>query len=495
MQSGRFLNLKYVQFTTFLKLKKVANIVESKTKKCETFQVKGLPMLKRKIYENMLHWKKESNGSTALLIEGARRVGKSTIAEEFAKREYSSYMLVDFTRVTEEFKLMFLDLRTDLDSLFLYLSAYSGVKLVPRKSLVIFDEIQRFPQAREAIKHLVADGRYDYLETGSLISLKENVADILLPSEEECIEMHPLDFEEFLWAAGEGPLAQMVRLFRGKLSPMPDELHRKAMRLWNEYMLVGGMPQAVSAYFPGRGLDKADKAKRLIIKLYRDDIEKYGGLAAKRIKAVFDATPGLLSKHEKKLVYSEVEEGSRARDFATAFTWLDEASVANICTLASDPSLGLALSADSSVLKCYIADTGLLSTMAFSTNPGQAPQVYSQVLLGESGVNNGMLMENAVAQQLVAQGDDLYFYSKASSEKAERMEIDFLIVRPFADAAGKPRVWPVEVKSGVRYSAKSLEKFRNKFGKRVGGEIVLHPKQLKVDGNRQFLPLYMSFCL
>lgn len=452
-------------------------------------------MLNRKIYDEMLKWKTESNGKTALLIEGARRVGKSTIAEEFAKQEYSAYLLIDFTRVTEEFKQTFLDLRSDMDSLFLYLSAYSGVTLKPRESLIIFDEIQRFPQAREAIKHLVADGRYDYLETGSLISLKENVADILLPSEEESLKMNPLDFEEFLWAAGEEALARMVRLCRNKLTPLPDDLHRKAMRLWNEYMLVGGMPQAVSAYFPNRDLNKADKAKRLIIKLYRDDIEKYGGLAAKRIKAVFDAAPGLLSKHEKKLIYSEVDENSRARDFATAFTWLSEAAMTNICTLASDPSLSLALSADDAVVKCYIADTGLLSTMAFSASPGQTPQIYRQVLLGDAGVNNGMLMENAVAQQLAAQGDELYFYSKASSDKAERMEIDFLILRPYADAAGKPRVWPVEVKSGKRYSAKSLEKFRAKFGKQIGGEIVLHPKQLKADGNRAFLPLYMSFCL
>lgn len=452
-------------------------------------------MLNRKIYNEMLKWKTESNGKTALLIEGARRVGKSTIAEEFAKQEYSAYLLIDFTRVTEEFKQTFLDLRSDMDSLFLYLSAYSGVTLKPRESLIIFDEIQRFPQAREAIKHLVADGRYDYLETGSLISLKENVADILLPSEEESLKMNPLDFEEFLWAAGEEALTRMVRLCRNKLTPLPDDLHRKAMRLWNEYMLVGGMPQAVSAYFPNRDLNKADKAKRLIIKLYRDDIEKYGGVAAKRIKAVFDAAPGLLSKHEKKLIYSEVDENSRARDFATAFTWLSEAAMTNICTLASDPSLSLALSADDAVVKCYIADTGLLSTMAFSASPGQTPQIYRQVLLGDAGVNNGMLMENAVAQQLAAQGDELYFYSKASSDKAERMEIDFLILRPYADAAGKPRVWPVEVKSGERYSAKSLEKFRAKFGKRIGGEIVLHPKQLKVDGNRAFLPLYMSFCL
>lgn len=452
-------------------------------------------MFRRKVYEQLVSWKRESAGSSALLVEGARRVGKSTIVEEFARNEYDSYVLIDFSLVTDDFKRTFLDLRTDLDGFFLYLSAAYGASLVRRRSLVVFDEVQLFPQAREFIKHLVADGRYDYVETGSLISIKENVKDILIPSEEESLRMHPMDFEEFLWAMGEEALAQLMRLSFERGTGLPDGLHRKASRLWREYMLVGGMPQAVEGYLPDRDMVAADRAKRLVLKLYRDDIEKYGGLPAKRIKAVFDAIPGQLSKHEKKLIYTQVSRGSRSRDFMTAFSWLKEAATVNLCTLSEDPSLGLALSEDDTTVKCYLADTGLLSTMAFSGSGKAMPEVYRQVLLGDASVNEGMLAENAVGQQLVASGHDLHFYAKASADVAERMEVDFLIVSPFPDAAMKPRVSPIEVKSGKRYSLVSLGKFGAKFGKRVGVEYVLHDRPPRVEGNRRFLPLYMAHLL
>ncbi|MBP3885161.1 MAG: ATP-binding protein [Olsenella sp.] len=452
-------------------------------------------MFKRKAYERLLAWKEESAGASAMLVEGARRVGKSTTVKEFARAEYDSYVIIDFSLATDDFKQAFLDLRTDLDGFFLYLSAAYGVTLVPRKSLVVFDEVQLFPPAREFIKHLVMDGRYDYVETGSLISIKQNVKDILIPSEEESFRMHPMDFEEFLWAMGEDALANLIRSSFERGAGLPADIHRKASRLWREYMLVGGMPQAVDAYLPGRDMAAADHAKRLVLKLYRDDIEKYGGLAAKRIKAVFDSIPGQLSKHEKKLVYTQVERGSRSRDFMTAFSWLKEAATVNLCTLSEDPSLGLALSEDDTTVKCYLADTGLLSTMAFSSTADGMPEVYRRVLLGDAAVNEGMLAENAVAQQLVASGHELYFYAQASKEAAERMEIDFLTVSPFPDAAMKPRVSPIEVKSGKRYTLVSLGKFRQKFGRRVGVEYVLHDRPLEIDGNRHLLPLYMSFCL
>ena len=452
-------------------------------------------MFRRKAYDKLVEWKRSSGGHTAMLIEGARRVGKSTIAEEFARNEYNSYALVDFTKVGDEFRRTLLDTRGDLDSFFLYLSAMLGVTLTERKSLVIFDEVQLFPPAREFIKHLVADGRYDFIETGSLISLNENVKGILIPSEEESMKMGPLDFEEFLWAMGEEALAQMITNSFASGSPLPDSLHRKASRLWREYVLVGGMPQSVTAYAPNSDMAAADRAKRMVLKIYREDIEKYGGTAAKRIRAVFDAIPGQLSKHEKRLVYTQVENGSRSRDFMTAFSWMREAATVNLCTLAEDPSIGLALSADDATVKCYMADTGLLSTMAFSASGSALPEVYRQVLLGADGVNEGMLAENAVAQQLTASGHDLYFYSKSSSIREERMEIDFLIIRPYPDAAMKPRVSPVEVKSGKRYSTVSLDKFHAKFTQRAGEEYVLHPRQMSQDGIRRFLPLYMSFCL
>lgn len=445
--------------------------------------------------ERLLSWKAESRGSTALLVEGARRVGKSTAVEEFARSEYEAYVLVDFTRVTESFKQTFLDTRSDLDSFFLYLSAEFGVALRERETLVIFDEVQAFPRAREFVKHLVADGRYDYIETGSLVSIKENVRDILIPSEEERVRMGPMDFEEFLWAMGEEPLAAAIRRSFSRSEALPDSLHRKAGRLWREYMLVGGMPQSVAAYARGRDLAAADRAKRLVLDLYRDDIEKHGGLAAKRVKAVFDSIPGQLSKHEKKIVYSRIEEGSRSRDYATAFAWMREAATVNLCTCSTNPSVGLALSEDDARVKCYMADTGLLSSMAFSSAGASMPEVYRRVLAGDVEVNEGMLMENAVAQQLRANGYPLFFYSKSSTAREERMEIDFLIVRPYPDAAMKPRVSPIEVKSGKRYSPVSLDKFRAKFGKRVGTEYVLHTKPFKAEGGRVFLPLYMAICL
>ena len=451
-------------------------------------------MFRRKAYDRLLAWK-GADDRTAMLIEGARRVGKSTVAEEFAKNEYESYALIDFTRVDAEFKQTFLDLRNDLDGLFLYLSAALGVTLTQHQSLVIFDEVQMFPPAREFIKHLVADGRFDYIETGSLISINANVKDILIPSEEESMRMGPMDFEEFLWAMGEDALVRMIRHAFDSGVALPDSLHRKASRLWREYMLVGGMPQAVAAYAPARNMAAADRAKRLVLKLYREDIGKYGGLAAKRVRAVFDAIPGQLAKHEKKLVYTQVEEGSRSRDFMTAFAWMREAATVNLCTLAEDPSLGLALSADDTVVKCYMADTGLLSTMAFSADGPSLPDVYRQVLLGADGVNEGMLAENAVAQQLAAAGHDLYFYAKSSNVREERMEIDFLIVRPYPDAAMKPRISPIEVKPGKRYSTISLDKFRAKFASRTGEEYVLHPRPMAKKDHRRLLPLYMSFCL
>ena len=452
-------------------------------------------MFKRKIYEKLLAWKSGSKGKSALLIEGARRVGKSTIVEEFARREYETYLIIDFTRVSASFKQTFLDTRSDMDSFFLYLAAEFGARFVEHKTLIVFDEVQAFPPAREFIKHLVADGRYNYIETGSLVSIKSNVKDILIPSEEESIKMQPLDFEEFLWAMGENALATMIRRSFDEMKSLPDSLHRKADRLWREYMLVGGMPQSVDAYVGTRDMMSSDKAKRLILNLYRNDVEKHGGTAAKRIKAVFDAIPGQLSRHEKKLVYASIDKDSRARDYVTALAWMKEAATVNLCTLCTDPSIGLGLSENNGAVKCYMADTGLLVSMALASPDSALSGIYRQVLMGDVEVNEGMLMENAVAQQLRANGHPLFFYSKYSEVKEERMEIDFLIVRPYPDAAMKPRVCPVEVKSGKRYSPVSLNKFKAKFKKRVGTEYVLHTKPLKVEGDRVFLPLYMTICL
>lgn len=451
-----------------------------------------MALFKRDAYAKLVEWKRRSNGATAMLIEGARRVGKSTLALEFAAAEYESYLLVDFSKVNDEFRQTFLDTRTDMDAFFLYLTAFFGVRLHKRKSLVIFDEVQLFPPAREFIKHLVADGRYDYLETGSLISLEENVADILIPSEEESMTLRPMTFDEFLEAMDEGALRDAIRVsFDGK-KPLPEALHRKAERLFREYVLVGGMPQAVAAYAESRDMEAADRAKRLVLKLYRNDIAKYGGSQSKKIVTVFDGLPGQLSKHKKRLVYADVEEGARARDYENALAWLGEAGMVNLCYRATDPCVGLGLSRDDSSVKCYLADTGLLATLAYADNEEAPAAVYREVLLGRLEANQGMLAENVVAQQLAASGHALYFYSSYSPVAADRMEIDFLMTGPYPNAAMKPRVCPVEVKSGKRYKTTSLDKFKAKFGTRVGTQYILHPRPLSADGDRVFLPLYMS---
>jgi hypothetical protein len=453
-------------------------------------------MLQRKAYEKLVAWKQRSNGSTALLIEGARRVGKSTLVREFGRNEYRSCLLIDFFQAPPEVKHYFDDLRNDLDTLFLYLSTYYGVTLYERDTLVVFDEVQAFPLARGLIKYLVEDGRYDYIETGSLLSIKQNVADIVLPSEEERLELNPFDFEEFCWAMGEHKLADLIRQSFDAKRPLPDGLHRRAGRLFREYMLVGGMPRPVAAYVQHRAFAPVDEEKRRILQLYRNDVSRFARGYEFKVASVFDGIPGQLSKHEKKFTLSSLEKNARMRTYEEAFFWLQDARIANLCFAASDPSVGLSLSMDQSSLKCYMADTGLLVSLAFADGGAIDESVYRAVLLDDIGINEGMLVENVVGQMLVANGHRLFFYTQSGKrEGEERMEIDFLVVRPFADAAGKPRVCPIEVKSPRQYGTKSLDRFREKFGKRVGTEYVLHPKQLLAEGNRLYVPLYMGWCL
>ena len=460
-------------------------------------------MLKRKAYDRLLSWKRTRRGSTALLVEGARRVGKTTLVEEFGKSEYASCLFIDFFQTPDEVRGYFEDYRTDLDTLFLYLSAYYGVELHRRDTLVVFDEVQMFPRARGLIKYLVADGRFDYIETGSLLSIRQNVADIVIPSEEEALELEPLDFEEFLWGMGEDQLAQLIRLQFEKRRPLPDALHRRAMGLYREYLLVGGMPQAVSAYVEERAFRPVDDIKRQILQVYRNDVARFAHGYEFRIVNVLDGIPGQLSKHEKRFTLSSLGKSARMRSYEEAFFWLSDARIANLCFACDDPSVGLSLSAERSSLKCYMADTGLLVTLAFADGAQTGEGVYRSVLRGDIGVNEGMLTENAVAQALRANGHRLFFYSQTGkqavagerTEAEKRMEVDFLIVEPYADAAGKPRVSPIEVKSTRRYATTSLDRFKEKFGKRVGTRYVLHPGQLRAEGDRLELPLYMGMCL
>lgn len=453
-------------------------------------------MLKRKAYDRLVKWKKEQNGKTALLIEGARRVGKSTLVETFGRNEYASYLIIDFFQAPHEVKSYFEDYRTDFDTLFLYLSTYYGVELHERDTLIVFDEVQMYPAARGLIKYLVADGRYDYIETGSLLSIKQKVEDIIIPSEEEAVELNPLDFEEFLWGMGEARLADLIRRQFKDLTPLPDGLHRRALGLLREYMLVGGMPEPVRIYVEQREFAPVDAVKRRIIDLYRNDVARFAQGYEFKVVSVLDGIPGQLSKHEKKFTLSSIDKSARMRSYEEAFFWLSDARIANICFASTDPSVGLSLNREQSSLKCYMADTGLLVSLAFTDNARTDETVYRAVLRGGIGINEGMLTENVVAQMLKANGHRLFFYSQSGKRKnEERMEIDFLIVCPYADAAMKPRVCPIEVKSPREYGTKSLDRFKKRFDRRVGTQYVLHPKQLKIEGERLYLPLYMGFCL
>ena len=453
--------------------------------------------MKRKIYDKLLEWKKNHKGDTALLIEGARRIGKSYIVEEFARKEYESYILVDFSKVNPqvmEFFNLYLD---DLDMLFMSLELYFRRKLTPRqtkgeeaRSLVIFDEVQFCPRARAAIKHLVADRRYDYIETGSLISIKKNVKDIMLPSEEHAIEMFPMDFEEFLWAMGDEMLMPYIRMRFDKRLPM-EAFHRRAMDYFRQYLIVGGMPQAVLKYVETRDFEKVDEVKRDILALYRNDIHKYADNQETKVAAIFEELPGQLQKHEKKFVLSALQSEARMRDYSQAFFWLSDAKIINCCYNSTAPSIGLKLNEERTTLKCYMGDTGLLISHAFDERGIVSADLYRKLMFDKLEVNEGMLVENIVAQMLRATGHKLYFFSNSSRTSAEdRMEIDFLIAKPITTS--RHNISPIEVKSGQRYTLNSLRKCIAKYGSQLSTPYVLHDKDMKIEDGIVHMPLYMT---
>lgn len=453
--------------------------------------------MKRKIYQQLLDWKHNRRGEVALLIEGARRIGKSYIVEEFAKNEYDSYLLIDFSRVNPkviEFFDLYLD---DLDMLFTSLELYGKKKLIPRKnptdeasSLIIFDEIQFCPRARSAIKHLVADHRFDYIETGSLISIKKNVKDIMLPSEEHAIEMYPMDFEEFLWAMGDEMMMPFIKMQFEKRKPM-EAFHRKALDYFRQYMIVGGMPQAVQTYVDTRDFDKVDERKRDILSIYRNDIRKYADNQETKVAAIFEELPGQLQKHEKKFRLADLQSHARMRDYSEAFFWLSDAKIINCCYNSTEPSIGLKLNEERTTLKCYMGDTGLLISHAFDERGIVTSELYQKLMFDKLEVNEGMLVENIVAQMLRAAGHKLYFFSKYSAKEAdERMEIDFLIAKP--TITSRHNISPIEVKSGSHYTITSLKKCIKKYDKQLATPYVLHDKDLKVEDGIMYLPLYMT---
>lgn len=447
--------------------------------------------MKRKVYYQLLDWKRNSNGKTAVLIEGARRIGKSYIALEFAKNNYKSYILIDFFKVKEEVKNLFYEYLDDLDKLFLYLSEYYNVELYERNTVFIFDEVQFCPQARAAIKYLVADGRYDFIETGSLISIKKNVKDILIPSEEECIKMYPMDFEEFLWAMGRDTLMDFACKYYEDRIPLGSAMHRKMMDYLKEYMIVGGMPQVVLEYINTRDFAKVDKVKRDILKLYRDDIRKHADELNLKVEKIYDTIPAQLQKHEKRFNLANLSESARYREYEGAFYWLQDAGLINIAYNTTEPNIGLGQRLDSNSLKCYFMDTGLLLAMTFDEREIVSEEIYKKILFNKLTFNNGMLMENLVAQMLTASGHKLYFFSKNNREDSgDTMEIDFLISQK--NITSRRNIIPIEVKSSKNYTYSSLNKLYNKYKDYLKEAIILHTSDLKMKNNILYLPLYMT---
>lgn len=449
--------------------------------------------MRRKIYDKLIKWKEESNGEVALLIDGARRIGKSYIVEQFAKENYKSYILIDFNQVGDDIKKLFDNYLNDLDTLFMYLSSYYKVDLYERKSLIIFDEVQLCPRARSAIKYLVADRRYDYIETGSLISIKKNVENILIPSEERHLYMYPMDFEEFLWAMGNNNLMSLIKKCFNEKKPLGQLMHRQAMDYFKQYLIVGGMPQAVEKYINTKSFKEVDTIKRDIINLYKEDIVKYGGEDTNKIQSIFEEIPSQLQKHEKRFTFSSLDKNARYREYSGAFFWLQESMIVNIAYNTTEPNIGLRLNRESSALKCYIGDTGLLLSLAFDENGLMDEDIYKKILFDKLSFNEGMIIENIVAQMIVASGKKLYFYFNYDKENSDNnMEIDFLIAKN--KITSKHNISPIEVKSGKNYTYSSLKKFKSKYKDYLFTNYILHIDDLREENGIVFLPLYMT-CL
>ncbi|MBD5185415.1 MAG: ATP-binding protein [Bacteroidales bacterium] len=440
------------------------------------------PVFKRKIYSQMLDWKASRNGSTALLIKGARRVGKSTVAEEFARREYKSYLIIDFAEAGSDIHSLFDDVR-NLDYLFLQLQALYNVQLHQRESVIIFDEIQKCPKARQAIKYLVKDGRYDYIETGSLMSLRKYKRGIMIPSEETRISMYPMDYEEFLWAIGDAVTFPMMRAAYDSRKPLGDAVHRQFMRKFRLYMLVGGMPQAVNTYISTNNLLLVDAKKREIIELYIDDLREIDETG--RASRIFQSIPGELSRSKLRFSVGSVIENADAYNLDSIWQDLENSLTVNFSYRCTDPNAGLGLHKDYSSFKLFLGDTGLFVSLAFWDKDTGENIIYQKLLSDKLSADLGMVYENVVAQSLRANGHSLYYYTfKADSEGKNHYEIDFLTTR-------HNKLEPIEVKSSGYTTHKSLTEFCRIYSARVGRQIMLYPKDLKQDGQTLYLPVYM----
>lgn len=442
-------------------------------------------MFERKVYQEMLRWKNESAPNYALFLKGARRVGKTTLAEKLGKEAYKSYILIRFDQTNKEIEDLFVNGLRDLDMLFNTLQFLYNTRLYPGESLIILDEIQLFPLARQALKTLLEDGRYDYLETGSLATIKKRSKNILIPSEEYPLDVLPMDFEEYLWAGGNDFVFPILAEHKQNLKPM-GAMHQHAMKLFREYMLVGGMPQTVTSFVENRDFGKVDFIKQQIINLYRSDMEEQEEENPEYVNNFFVRIPSELSKHDKRYIISHIAPSARIREYKGAVNWLNEAMIINIANNVDDLSVAFNLDIIDPSFKCYMMDTGLLVTMANKGGTYLSNELYKAILLDKLHVNEGMIIENMVAQCLRANGHNAYFYKETNSDtKRTVMEIDFLI-------RNNNKVIPIEIKSGKNKSIISLRKFKDKFGKKIGEGVVLHHGEIKKEGDMIYLPYYMA---
>lgn len=438
-------------------------------------------VFRRKIYNEILEWKEKRSDKYALLIKGARRVGKSTIAEEFAKKEFKSYILIDFAHTSKEIIELFDD-TYNLDFFFLQLQQLTGVRLYEKESVIIFDEVQLLPKARQAIKYLVADGRYKYIETGSLLSIKKNTKDILIPSEEHKISMYPMDFEEFLWAIDDEVTTDTIKMLLENKKSAGNALHRNLMRMFRLYMLVGGMPQAVETYIEHNNLQVVDEIKREIIDLYEEDFTKIDGTGL--AGDIYDAIPANLSSNASRYVLSSAREGMRAEQVRELIPDMLSSFTVNIAYHANNPDVGMALEKDIGRYKLFTSDIGLFITLAFKDKKYTENVIYNKLLFDKLETNLGYIYENVVAQMLVAKGDNLFYYTMNSETSNHLHEIDFLI-------SVSDKICPIEVKSGNYRGHKSLDVFCDKFSSRIRDRYVVHTKDYKWENGINYIPVYM----
>jgi predicted AAA+ superfamily ATPase len=442
-------------------------------------------LFKRKMYDRMLRWKTERDGATALLIQGARRIGKSTLVREFARREYSSYILIDFSDAPQEVFELFNDL-SDLNYIFFRLQLVYHTQLTDRQSAIVFDEVQLCPKARQAIKHLVKDHRYDYIETGSLISVRKNSANILIPSEETKVDMFPMDYEEFRWALGDTATIPLLRTAFERKMPLGESVHRRLMRDFRLYMLVGGMPQAVAEYLKTNNLSAVDLVKRDIIALYEEDFNKID--ETERASALFDAIPAQLSKNTARYRVGSAVEGEKADRAASLIKAMADSMTTNVAYHADDPNAGLALTRDNNRFKMYVGDTGLFITLAFKDKDFTDNLIYQKLLNDKLSTNLGYVYENMIAQMLRATGKQLYYHTIPTAEGKKYYEVDFLI-------ADGHKVTPIEVKSSGYRTHASLDAFCSKFSDRIQRKYLIYTKDLQRIGDVDYIPVYMTMFL